>query len=87
MPAVLVEIGFISNPDELTLMLTKDFQNSFANGVAQGILAVLPKANPPSKTIISERVEATSTMTDSQKFDDDLSDTTAFDPDTTNIAQ
>lgn len=41
MPAILVEIGFLSNPDELSLMITDEFQNSFAKGVADGILKVI----------------------------------------------
>lgn len=41
MPAILVEIGFVSNPDELALMITDEFQNSFARGVADGILNVI----------------------------------------------
>ena len=47
MPAILIEIGFMSNPDELSLMISDDVQNSFAKGVADGILAVINKANPP----------------------------------------
>mgnify|MGYP004530144905 FL=1 len=47
MPAILVEIGFVSTPDELSLMITDDFQNSFAKGVADGILNVIGRANIP----------------------------------------
>lgn len=47
MPAVLVEIGFMSNHEEMGLMLTDEFQNQFAKGIADGILAVIEKANPP----------------------------------------
>lgn len=39
MPAVLVELGFISNPYEASLMATQP--GLFANGVANGILAYL----------------------------------------------
>lgn len=38
MPAVLVEVGFISNPTEEQLLLTSDFQSKAALGVYQGIL-------------------------------------------------
>lgn len=47
MPAILVELGFMSNPDELSLLLSEDFQYSIAKGIADGILAVIGKANPP----------------------------------------
>lgn len=42
MPASLVECGFISNQKELNLMLTEDYQNKLAQGIAQGIIDTLP---------------------------------------------
>lgn len=38
MPAVLVEVGFISNTDELKLMCSDDYQNKTAKGIAEGII-------------------------------------------------
>lgn len=38
MPAVLIEVGFISNPTEENLLKSPDFQNKAALGVFQGIL-------------------------------------------------
>lgn len=37
MPAVLVEIAFLSNPDELKKLASPDFQNIAAQAIAQGI--------------------------------------------------
>ncbi len=48
MPAVLIEVGFMSNSEELKLLITEEFQQNFAKGVAEGILAVLDKAKIPS---------------------------------------
>lgn len=39
MPAVLVELGFISNPTEEKLLSSPDFQKKAAEGIYQGILA------------------------------------------------
>lgn len=48
MPAILIEVGFMTNQGDLKLMCTKDFQDSFAKGVADGILAVIDDAQIPS---------------------------------------
>lgn len=37
MPAALIEIGFMSNHEELMLMLDDSYQNRIAQGIAQGI--------------------------------------------------
>ncbi len=59
MPAVLIEVGFMSNPEELSLLITEDFQKDFAKGVAEGIMAVLDKAKKPSDCgIIYEEMKA-----------------------------
>lgn len=36
-PGILLEAGFISNPKELNIMFKEDFQERYAQGVAQGI--------------------------------------------------
>ena len=41
MPASLVEVGFISNEDELRLMVSDSYQDKVARGVADGILETL----------------------------------------------
>ena len=38
MPAVLVETGFMTCPEELALLLDTDYQKLLAQGIAQGIL-------------------------------------------------
>jgi N-acetylmuramoyl-L-alanine amidase len=38
MPAVLVEVGFISNADEEKLLTTKDYQNKLAEALFRGVL-------------------------------------------------
>ncbi len=59
MPAVLIEIGFMSNAEELELMFTEEFQNNFAKGICNGILNVIDKAGIPSDYgIIYEEMKA-----------------------------
>ena len=36
-PAVLVETGFLSNPEELKLLTSKDYQKKMAEAIADGI--------------------------------------------------
>ena len=47
MPAVLVEVGFISNEDELAKMCSDDYQNKTALGIAEGIIKTLKKVKMP----------------------------------------
>lgn len=61
MPAILVEIGFMSNPEELELLVSKDFRASLAKGIANGILSVYDKASPP---IITEETTKNSNETE-----------------------
>lgn len=59
MPAVLIEIGFMSNTEELKLMLTQEFQDNFASSVCDGILNVINRAGIPSDYgIIYEEMKA-----------------------------
>jgi len=41
MPAVLVELAFISNPEEEVLLRNKAFKRKCAEGVANGVLRFL----------------------------------------------
>ncbi len=43
-PAVLVEVGFLSNPTEATQLNTESYRDRVAEGIAQGILTYLVKA-------------------------------------------
>lgn len=47
MPANLIEIGFINNPDELSKLVTEEYQDKIAQGIAEGILEVLGKIKLP----------------------------------------
>jgi N-acetylmuramoyl-L-alanine amidase len=48
MPAVLLEVGFVSNPDEEKLLVQSAYQERIAEAIAEGIrdfrLAVAPRA-------------------------------------------
>ena len=41
MPSVLIEVGFISNPEERELMFTEEYRQKLAEGIAEGILKTL----------------------------------------------
>lgn len=43
MPAVLVETGFLSNPDERLLLQQEDYQEKLAQGIAEGIIGYLER--------------------------------------------
>lgn len=47
MPAVLLEVGFISNSEELAKMCDDNFQNKVAEGIAEGILNTIGDINLP----------------------------------------
>ena len=49
MPAILIEMGFMSNPQELALMLTEEFSDAFAKGIADGILKAIDKVELPEE--------------------------------------
>ena len=38
MPAVIIEGGFLSNPDDLAVMLTEEFKEAYAVAAARGII-------------------------------------------------
>ena len=41
MPAALVEVGFLSDPEECKLLRQADYQKKLAEGITAGILAYL----------------------------------------------
>lgn len=47
MPAILLEVGFISNHDELSKMLDDDYLNRTARGIAEGIVNTISSVNVP----------------------------------------
>jgi len=44
MPAALVEIGYLTNPDDEAKMWTDDFQNRVANSIVEAIKEYKQKA-------------------------------------------
>lgn len=47
MPAILLEVGFISNSSELKKMCTDDYQNKTAMGIAEGIINTIHYVEVP----------------------------------------
>jgi N-acetylmuramoyl-L-alanine amidase len=45
MPSILVEAAFISNPRDAKLLLNHNFQQTTAEGIAQGVKAYLRGQN------------------------------------------
>lgn len=45
MPAILIETGFISNPEEEKKLSNSKYQDQMAEGIAQGVLSYLDKIN------------------------------------------
>lgn len=50
-PSVLVECGFLSNPEDERLLQDPDYQQRVADGIAEGVMAFLQKEDPS----VSER--------------------------------
>lgn len=59
MPAVLTEIGFISNPQEEALLKTAAFQTKVARAIAQGIANHIGKKLPEPKPAVAPAQTAT----------------------------
>lgn len=47
MPAALVEIGFITNPEEIANMTNEEYQYKAAQGITEGIMITLEKVKMP----------------------------------------
>ena len=52
MPSILVETGFISNPDEARRLSQKDHQENLARAIASGIEQFM-RENPPPGTLLA----------------------------------
>lgn len=59
-PAQLVEVGFMPNPDELAVLLTDDGQEKAARGIVSGVHAFLQQALAPASAKPSTRKPSTS---------------------------
>ena len=44
MPAVLIEVGYMTNPAELELLASEEYQQTLASAIAEGIGAMLGEA-------------------------------------------
>lgn len=57
MPAVLIEVGFISNASELALMCSEDYQFKTAAGIAEGIINTIQYVTIPPKVETVEPID------------------------------
>ena len=53
-PSVLVECGFLSNPEDERHLMDPDFQQRLADGIADGVIAFLQKEDPSGSERSSE---------------------------------
>ncbi len=58
MPAILVEVGFISNEEEILKLIDEDYQELLADGIVEGILAHLDKIEVPDRRELAEMMVA-----------------------------
>ena len=54
-PSILVETGFISNPEESRLLATRDYQQRIANAIVAGVRAHLYEQPPPDTLLAWQR--------------------------------
>ena len=57
MPAVLIEVGFISNEEEVAKMCTESYQQKAAQGIAEGIINTMKNIEIPK--VRKERIKVT----------------------------
>lgn len=58
-PATLIEVGFLSNPDEVHRMVNASWQHACANSIATGILAYASKLDGLTERIAEKRKQET----------------------------
>ena len=58
-PSILVETGYLTNPEDARLLRTSAYQQRLARSIGDGIRAYVTK-NPPPDTLIATRVAAAS---------------------------
>ncbi len=54
-PSILVETGFISNPEESRLLVTRDYQQRIATAIVAGVRAHLREQPPPGTLLAWQR--------------------------------
>lgn len=57
-PSILVETGFISNPDEERKLTTRSYQASLAKSIGQGVFGYFDRHPPPGSAIALAQQEA-----------------------------
>lgn len=58
MPAILVEVGFISNEEEMQKLISTEYQEKLAKGISDGILSQLGKITVPNRKTLAEKIVA-----------------------------
>jgi N-acetylmuramoyl-L-alanine amidase len=68
MPAILLEPGFLSNPEEEAVLMSEDFQNRFAEAIVKGACAflVVPYGVSTQQPIVNTGMIAISAVIDGQ---------------------
>lgn len=69
MPACLIECGFMDNANDTPLILTEEFANKVANGIAEGILAYLNIEKKEEVKVESKPQEITELVQEPSKID------------------
>ena len=67
-PAVLIETGFLTNPEDARLLKTPAYQRRLARAIGDGIRAYVAQ-NPPPDTLIATRIAAGGTRYTIQRGD------------------
>lgn len=55
-PSILIETGYISNPDEARRLVSRDYQEKLADAIVQGVMAYFHE-NPPPGTLLAWQIE------------------------------
>ncbi len=58
MPAILIEVGFISNADEIKQLIDPAYQQKLADGISAGILAHIDDVTVPDRRELAENLVA-----------------------------
>lgn len=58
MPAILIELGFISNEEEIKLLIDEEYQKTLADAITEGILAELGDIKVPERRDLVEKLVA-----------------------------
>lgn len=59
MPAALIEMGFLNNPEELEKLISEEYQDKIAKGISKGIISATTKVVFPAEAEETENTEET----------------------------